>query len=715
MKDAPAFVVPVAPDAAQAIAFFKVLFPARNGESVHMRAVPEPKDGRHPRNCHYALDENFDDNVRGFLDWCAVDGRAAFFLPGIVKGAGTGKADVLNLPAVLVDLDKGQTNENLKATEALLGPASIVVESGGATDAGPKLHAYWCLASGGDNVGQVCAAREELAKRYGGDPAFKQAAQVIRLPGSVHFKGAPKLVKLRSVVGGTGYDMARIASQLKIGNAKPASSNVVDFLDYSKVEVRHSDVERVLSAPIHEGAADDLTRFEGVGKALGHFIRGMREGRYTEAEAWTAACEWNAAVLVPPWSEERLMGDWARLLRIDIQARGPIVPVQAVMEPKHAEGWSVVDWRADRFAGASPERRWLVEGLIPLATPGLFAAVGDAGKSMLALQLALHITTSPPINLAAAMDLSSPRFFGQPVLARGAAVILTAEDDADELHRRLNGLDPTFARSKAPLFVVPMLSTGGARSILIDGPSGPMPTEFWRELRAQLLAIPNLRLVVLDPLSSFVGADINKDNLAGAALMTMLGELAATSGAAIMLVHHFAKATMPTNLSDARGSIRGAGALVDNGRWSLVLWEAEPDDAAKVLKTLGQALRSKQAGVVYFGGLAKGNAPGEKKTRTLVRSPSGVLEDVTDRLDAAAPRKDELDDAVFAAIVARRHRYPRWTFAIGRTAIAKEIYPLVQDRDGVTIPSVKTSVDRLIANGLLREGESPGKFEPFEG
>ena len=67
-------------------------------------------------------------------------------LPGVVKPNGRFKQDVLALPAVLADFDKGDPAASLAATEELFGPATVVVESGGLTaDACPKLHAYWRL------------------------------------------------------------------------------------------------------------------------------------------------------------------------------------------------------------------------------------------------------------------------------------------------------------------------------------------------------------------------------------------------------------------------------------------------------------------------------------------------------------------------------------------------------------------------------------------
>lgn len=707
-----AFAAPLEPDHKAALTFFATLYPTGRGEIIHFRGVPEPKDGRPPHNLHYALDEHFADNVRGFLDWCKADRRAAFFLPGVVQGNGTGKKDVLSLPAIVVDFDKGNPDESLRATEKLLGPATIVVQSGGRTEHGPKLHAYWTIggsASEDAGVSLACRVREALALRFGGDPAFKQAAQVIRVPGSIHFKGVPTLVQLRTVRPEAVYSLAELAA--RVPDARPApASNPFDFTGDA---APRSDVERVLTAPVHEGGVDDITRFEAAGKAIGHFIRMVREGRMTPDEAWQAACEWNTATLVPPWPEERLRNDFERLVRNDVESRGPFIPVQPVTQETTPEGFAVTAWRADRFAGAAPERVWVVEGLIPAGTAGVFAAVGDAGKSMMALKLALQIATAPAPT-PAILDVGSPRFFGQPITARGAAVVLTAEDDAAEVHRRLNGLDGGHARQGRPLYVVPMLATGGARSILVDGPAGPVQTDFWRELRSQLLAVPDLRLVVLDPLSSFVSADINKDNVAGAALMTMLGELATTSGAAVMLVHHFAKAIVPTDLSDARSAIRGAGALVDNGRWALAMWEADQDKAYSTLKTLGQPERSKQSGLVYLGGLAKGNAPGAKTLRTLVRSAaSGVLEDMTDQIIASAPRHDEVDDVVYKALRAHKESKPRFVFPLGKSSFDRYLVPvLTAARVDVSMRSLEMCLKRLVERGLVVESEQPGKYEP---
>ncbi|MFV0300205.1 MAG: AAA family ATPase, partial [Paracoccus sp. (in: a-proteobacteria)] len=86
--------------------------------------------------------------------------------------------------------------------------------------------------------------------------------------------------------------------------------------------------------------------------------------------------------------------------------------------------------RASRFFAAAaldgrdvPERNWLVRDLIPSGTVTPLSGDGGTGKSLIALQL------------AAACALGKP-WLGRAV-ASGQALFISAEDDQDELHRRL--------------------------------------------------------------------------------------------------------------------------------------------------------------------------------------------------------------------------------------------------------------------------------------
>ena len=168
---------------------------------------------------------------------------------------------------------------------------------------------------------------------------------------------------------------------------------------------------------------------------------------------------------------------------------------------------------------------------------------------------------------------------GARIVARGPVVMLTAEDDEAEVHRRIAALDADGLRAKGKqrVYVVPMPSAGGVRAIIADTPHGAQPTPFWQDFRAKVERLKPA-LVILGPLSAFAAADVERDNRTAAMLMGMLGELAAATGATVMLTHHTAKNATPGGLRDARDTIRGASALVNNGRWALVMWEEASED-----------------------------------------------------------------------------------------------------------------------------------------
>lgn len=624
------------PNVKDALAFFAALFSHQG--CIHFRSVPEPKDERRPVNHHYMLDQGFKAVLGDFLAYCNVEQRAAFFLPGFVRPGGTGKADVLSLPTILVDFDKGNPAANLAAAEGLIGPATVVVESGGETASGPKLHAYWRLATpaSGSAIEQACRVREELAHRFGGDPAFKQAAQVIRIPGSVHFKGKPKLVKLRRV-GAETYDLAAVVA--KLGLHAPTAAD--PFFDFNNVVPLHaSAVDRVMTAPIRAEAQDELTRFDGAGVAIGHFLRQIREGRMTLDQAWEAAKAWNAATMQPPWPEDRLRIDFDRLASIDAAANGPF-KVPAIP----ANEWARFDkWTADAFRGAPQPRPWLIDGVLALGIPGMIAARGGVGKSYLIADLALRVAIDAPV--ANTHDYNDRQIiFGGEVMAHGTVVVFAAEDDHLTIHERLIELDPDEKRFAAPdrLRIIPLPSAGGARALFRTTARDHFEeTAEFEAIRAWLRTLPDLKLIVFDPLQAFVAADITAKPEAGQFVCTTLGALAAETKATVLVTHHVGKTkTAIGSAEELRDAIRGTTALVDGLRWVYGLWDMSAGSKGG-------------DDVVAAGGVAKANLKTCRREHEYRRLPSGVLRQIPPTIapNDFSERLDALEKAIIGAAAA---------------------------------------------------------------
>src|SRR4051812_24916297 len=82
---------------------------------------------------------------------------------------------------------------------------------------------------------------------------------------------------------------------------------------------------------------------------------------------------------------------------------------------------------ADQLTGRPvPPRPWHVANMIPARAVSLFQGDGGTGKSVLALQLLASTVLGRP-------------WLGQPV-TQGRALYISAEDDRDEIHRRLDAI-----------------------------------------------------------------------------------------------------------------------------------------------------------------------------------------------------------------------------------------------------------------------------------
>ena len=143
---------------------------------------------------------------------------------------------------------------------------------------------------------------------------------------------------------------------------------------------------------------------------------------------------------------------------------------------------------------------WLVDSFIPLAKPGIIAAVGGVGKSLSMIQLALGVATGG-------------NFWGKPIMQRGSSVIFAAEDDLNEVHRRIEALDPNGERHKSQydVYVFPIPEQKEPMILLRE----EGVTSQAQELIDELKTIPNLKLVVFDPLQAFTTGNISSSNEVG--------------------------------------------------------------------------------------------------------------------------------------------------------------------------------------------------------
>lgn len=233
--------------------------------------------------------------------------------------------------------------------------------------------------------------------------------------------------------------------------------------------------------------------------------------------------------------------------------------------------------------------RWLWPGVIPRGKLTVLAGDPGLGKSFVTL------------DLAARASAGAPWPCGGPASGRSAVVMLNAEDDpADTIRPRLEGLGADLSR-------IVMLDS------VLDGPG--RYAEFDLGLHAAELreAIERtaaetggetgdetgehggVGLVVIDPVSAYVGATDSYNNAQVRAMLKPLADLAAHTGVAVVLVTHLRKNGDGAAVHRAMGSL----AFTAAARVVLVATKHPDDPDLRVLSCAKSNLGADRRAFVY--------------------------------------------------------------------------------------------------------------------
>ena len=273
-----------------------------------------------------------------------------------------------------------------------------------------------------------------------------------------------------------------------------------------------------------------------------------------------------------------------------------------------------------QFVGSAPEQKFLIGDTIPLGVPVVFAAAGDSGKGMMTLDLAMKVSSGDGMQSS----------FGGFVSNHGTSIILSAEDDKDEIHRRISRLDPLNKRSgyEHDCIIVPLPNEGGVFPIMMKVDNTYATSPDFEKIYEEMLEIEDLALVVIDPMASFVHADVNADPAAGAAFMGLLAQISTETGATVMVNHHMAKVSDNDFIDSpekARNKIRGTSAIVDGVRCAFSVWQVNEATAKLRCKDLNVPYTRN---AVFDGAVVKSNGPANREIRHFIRNPdTGLLED----------------------------------------------------------------------------------------
>lgn len=194
------------------------------------------------------------------------------------------------------------------------------------------------------------------------------------------------------------------------------------------------------------------------------------------------------------------------------------------------------------FTVQPPPLDFVLPGMIA-GTVGALVAQGGAGKSWVALEIAIGVAGGPDL-------------LGMEFPAQGRVLYLPAEDPALAINHRLYSAREAVAgcidQLTETLEIVPLM--GRAVDLLVPA---------WADAIERMAS--GARLVVIDTLRRFHSGD---ENSAGemARLLGVLEGICERTGASVLFLHHTAKGAALNGAGDAQQASRGSSVLVDNVR-----------------------------------------------------------------------------------------------------------------------------------------------------
>ena len=213
-----------------------------------------------------------------------------------------------------------------------------------------------------------------------------------------------------------------------------------------------------------------------------------------------------------------------------------------------------------------PRRKWIVPGLLLRRNVTILVAPPGSGKSLLTLQMALMMGTAKT-------------WGGWHPRAPAKTLVINAEDDSDEMRRRLyaachemeitdwDALRDRVAVAEAPGNIIVAKADSRTKTVIAQ----PM----FKQLVKTVLD-NNFDVLIVDPFAeTFEGDENSNSELKWAAVLWR--DIARRTNAAVMLVHHTRKFNAEAGDMD---SARGGGALVGVARIVSTLFQMTEQEAA---------------------------------------------------------------------------------------------------------------------------------------
>ncbi len=395
---------------------------------------------------------------------------------------------------------------------------------------GHGIHAFWTFTEviSKTEWRPVADALQELGKRFflGADPITADAARILRVAGTLNFRNAdsPVLAEFHETgAGDHDFDSMKLAIENTLAKYPVISAARERGLDTKKFECPEVKTNIDLVTSMMTVINPDVAYDDWRDVIWSVAATGWRCS-YELARAWSArGATWDEDAFDRVWhsfDEARGIG-FGTLVHYARQYgyKGKLPTNSAPLQSKPSGGLITVC-----AADVEPEHvEWLVDQSFPL---GMLAVIGGQpglGKSQISINLAAGVTTGKGL----------PGTGGFKNL--GSVIILANEDDAARTIRpRLDAAGADISK----VHIVEGVAREGSAVDMFQLDSDIS------NLRDRALEIGDVRLIIIDPPSAYLGTKVDsyKDSDVRRVLMP-LGNLAQETGAMILLIVHLNKRT----------------------------------------------------------------------------------------------------------------------------------------------------------------------------
>lgn len=328
-----------------------------------------------------------------------------------------------------------------------------------------------------------------------------------------------------------------------------------------------------------------------------------------------------------------------------------------------------------------PERRWALEGWLPIGScTGLYGD-GGVGKSLLAQQLMTSVATG--------------RLFLGMQAARLRALGVFCEDDDAELHRRQDAICRAHGLEFADLGDMAWLSRVGDDNLLMTFASdgrGLLTPFFWQVREAALDF--RARLLILDTAADLFGGNENVRSEVRQFVQSCCARLAQEIDGAVLLCAHPSRSGLATGSGDS-GSTGWNAAF--RSRWYFERIPASEEDPAPDPDI--RRLSRKKANYAAAGA--------ELQVRWLsgaFQVEGGSAENWLDR-----QARERQAEKVFMALLERTIAEGRHVSHKPRAGnFAPKAFAKRPDRQGFRRPDFEAAMERLFTSGAIQVGEHRG-------